>query len=300
MYVNTAHHGIGNLPLFQSLKSTYGILLCFYIHDLIPIDWPEFVRGSGASDHVKRMETVASTADLVLVNSNAVKVSFQSWCANAHLPMPQTEICHIGVESRFEAAATLSLQDQLSGAWDFSYFVYVSTIEPRKNHHLLLQIWRDWAKSGVTPPRLIFVGKRGWENESVFNILDRCEAIKPYVAELSGLSDEALIRIIRGAVAVLFPSFDEGWGMPVVEAQVLGTPVICSDIPVFHEASQDCATFIPPLDAALWGEVILDFSKKDSERRKEALDSLQNFTPPRWEEHFAKASHLMLERIASS
>jgi hypothetical protein len=85
---------------------------------------------------------------------------------------------------------------------------------------------------------------------------------------------------------MLFPSFSEGWGMPLIETQAMGTPVICSDIPVFHEASSALATFINPLDAITWQKTILDFSDPTKDVHDVAVKALGSYTPPRWEDHF--------------
>ncbi|EDU8978151.1 glycosyltransferase family 4 protein, partial [Salmonella enterica subsp. enterica] len=81
----------------------------------------------------------------------------------------------------------------------------------------------------------MILGKRGWNVDGVVDFLERSPSIQPYIIELSGVSDKQLVDILKGAKAMLFPSFVEGWGMPLVEALALGLPVVCSDIPAFHE-----------------------------------------------------------------
>jgi glycosyltransferase involved in cell wall biosynthesis len=286
VYLNTSHHGISNKDGFFTLKMKLGLKFAFYIHDLIPIDFPEYVRASGYSDHIKRMDTVSFCADMVIVNSEATKTSFLSWCESQELRLPECEVAYIGVEESFFESPAEEFSPALETLDQQSYFTYIGTIEPRKNHLFLLQIWRDWILRGITPPKLVIVGKRGWENQNVFNFIDQCEAIKPYVVELSDLSDAGLKRVIRGAKAMLFPSFSEGWGMPLIETQAMGTPVICSDIPVFHEASSALATFINPLDAITWQKTILDFSDPSKDVHDDAVKALGSYTPPRWEDHF--------------
>jgi len=286
VYLNTSHHGISNKDGFFTLKMKLGLKFAFYIHDLIPIDFPEYVRASGYSDHTKRMDTVSFCADMVIVNSEATKTSFLSWCKNQALRLPECEVAYIGVEESFFENPAEEFSPAFETLDQQSYFTYIGTIEPRKNHLFLLQIWRDWILRGFTPPKLVIVGKRGWENQNVFNFIDQCEAIKPYVVELSDLSDAGLKRIIRGAKAMLFPSFSEGWGMPLIETQAMGTPVICSDIPVFHEASSALATFINPLDAITWQRTILDFCDSSKNTHDDAVKALKSYSPPRWEDHF--------------
>ncbi|WP_163778702.1 glycosyltransferase family 4 protein, partial [Proteus mirabilis] len=68
-------------------------------------------------------------------------------------------------------------------------FVACGTIEPRKNHLLLLHLWRALAERlGAATPRLVLVGRRGWEAENIVDMLERCPAIREHVVEVSGLS----------------------------------------------------------------------------------------------------------------
>ena len=71
---------------------------------------------------------------------------------------------------------------------------------------------------GNQAPRLLIVGSRGWENENVLDLLDRCTALKDHVVELGAVSDIRLAALLRSTRALLMPSFAEGFGLPVAEA----------------------------------------------------------------------------------
>jgi glycosyltransferase involved in cell wall biosynthesis len=92
---------------------------------------------------------------------------------------------------------------------------------------------------------------------------------------------------------MLFPSFVEGWGMPMVEALSMGVPVIGSDIPPFQEAGQGVPTLLPPLDGKGWGETILDFARDHSPARKAQEERLAHYRPPTWDQHFRKVAALV-------
>jgi glycosyltransferase involved in cell wall biosynthesis len=146
------------------------------------------------------------------------------------------------------------------------YFVILGTIEPRKNHMLLLQIWRELSQLQAAP-RLCIVGKRGWENENVFDMLERCLPLKGCVFEFSGLTDFEVQTLLQDAKALLFPSFAEGLGIPVLEAAALNVPCILSDIPVFREIAPPGTVFLSPLDGIGWKREILALADDIGERR---------------------------------
>ena len=147
-------------------------------------------------------------------------------------------------------------------------------------------MWRRLVAENRNAPRLVIVGARGWENEQVADILDRGEALKAHVVELSRLPSADLVELLAGARALLAPSFGEGYGLPVVEALGLGTPVVASDIPVFREVSQGRARFLSPIDGLAWLAEIRQLSEDDAyldARRAEA----RAFSAPTWSGYFA-------------
>ncbi|WP_433951874.1 glycosyltransferase [Brevundimonas diminuta] len=298
VYVNISHHGIANNNLFSYLQTRYRTRFCFYIHDILPIQFPEYVRLGDDEEHAKRMRTVFDLEPLILTNSDATHVSLQKWARQNARSDPRVEVLHIGVEDHFVPAASAATMD------NEPYFLVVGTIEPRKNHMLLLHLWRAMAGEGEQVPQLVVVGKRGWENEGIKALLDRSPSLKSCVTELSNVTDLELQTLMYGARALLFPSFGEGWGMPLVEALAMGVPVLCSDIDAFREAGQGIPDYIDPLDASAWRTVIQNYELAGSELRQAQLHRMTSFVRPSWEQHFcafdkALLAYLSEDRIAT-
>jgi len=126
------------------------------------------------------------------------------------------------------------------------------TIEPRKNHVFLLNLWRELAKQSSEIPALVVVGKRGWNSETAIDMLERSPSLTRTVVEVSGLTTPGLKRLMDNAVALLAPSISEGFGMPLAEAAAAGLPVIASQIDPFREFPAANITLIDPLDGQGW------------------------------------------------
>ena len=126
-------------------------------------------------------------------------------------------------------------------------FTVLGTIEPRKNHLLLLTLWRQMAEAGEAP-QLLVIGKRGWMNDNIVALLDDCAAIQPFVTEANSLTDREIAAALSRSRAMLFPSFAEGLGIPVLEAKAAGLKVIASDLPALREIAADDTIFLNPLD----------------------------------------------------
>jgi glycosyltransferase involved in cell wall biosynthesis len=155
-------------------------------------------------------------------------------------------------------------------------FVILGTIEPRKNHQLLLDIWAD------IPAELHIIGQRGWLNETVFAKLDNSDLVGKSVFEHNTLDDAALALRLATARALLFPSFAEGFGYPIIEALQMGLPVICSDLPCFREIAAELPLYLPADDKQAWKAAILAAVGTPRDKIPENVEF------PTWEQHFAK------------
>lgn len=282
------HHLTGPDKVRAKLRAEGARFLCL-VHDLIPIEFPEYARPGGAEQHRRRIGTLTGLADGLIANSEATARSMARFAEGAG-PLPPIRIAHLGCDP-------LPACDASAPAIPGQYFLVLSTIEPRKNHLLLLNVWRRMVETlgPENTPHLAIVGRRGWENENVVDMLDRCEAIRGHVHEFSGLSDAKLATLLRRARALLCPSFAEGFGMPVTEALLSGTPVICSDLPALREAGGQVPDFIDPLDGPEWIKAIMDYSADRSDRRDRQLDRLAGWRAPGWHDHIGVLLDLVRE-----
>jgi glycosyltransferase involved in cell wall biosynthesis len=101
------------------------------------------------------------------------------------------------------------------------------------------------------------------------------------------------VTYLRHAQALLFPSFTEGYGLPLVEALNLGVPVLASDLPVFREIADDIPEYLDPLDAIGWMKCIESFCQPDAPLRASQLQRISKFAPPTWARHFALLEQLL-------
>ena len=274
-YLHTSHLRLDRPAMFQWLESRPDIRPVFFVQDLIPIEYPEYGIPGEDRRHRTRLATVSRHAAAVLTSSEDVAGSFRLYAERAGLrAAPRIVTAPIGVEEAFLAApAALPARRP--------YFVVCSTIEARKNHLLLLQIWRDLARrlAEEEMPALVIVGRRGWESEAAADLLERCEAIRPHVIEAPNLPTATLASLIAGARALLMPSFSEGYGIPVAEATAMGAPVIASDLPSHREIAAGTATLLDPLDGKGWREAILRALREPPAPRRPGRAAT-------WEAHF--------------
>jgi glycosyltransferase involved in cell wall biosynthesis len=293
VYLLVSHHHLEKRGLVGRLKERSGARFICLIHDLIPIEFPEYAKPGQAANHLRRIETAARFADALIVNSGVTRDALLPHLDRAGRS-PPILVAPFGAD--LPAAP-------LGGAPPFErpYFVYVSTIEARKNHLLLLNLWRRMATDlGAGAPLLVLVGQRGWETENVVDMLDRCPALRSTVIEHNTLPDGEMVRLLKGACAMLLPSFAEGFGFPLIEGLELGIPALCSDIPALRETGGSVPEFLDPLDGLGWRSAILEYAVPGSPRRAAQLARLAGWEPPRWNQHFAIVDRFIAEVAAST
>jgi len=279
-YLNVGHTGL-NSPAFRRWARSRDIRPIYLVHDLIPITHPQFCRAGEAEKHRERMRTVLTTATGVIGNSQTTLDELRAFGRAETLPEPPTLVAPLGVDPL--------PAPQAIGQAERPTFVIVGTIEARKNHLLLLEIWsRLVDRFGSAAPRLIIIGQRGWEADEVFRQLDSSEKLRGHVVELGTCSDEELTGHLASARALLFPSKAEGYGLPLAEALGMGVPVIASDLPAFRELAGSIPTYLDPEDSNAWEAAIIAYAGADSAAREAQLDRLKSYRLPDWSSHFAK------------
>jgi glycosyltransferase involved in cell wall biosynthesis len=277
-YINVGHTDI-DLDRLSAWTKTSDLRPIYFIHDVIPLTHPEFCAPSSVTRHRGRVVNAVRTAAGIVTNSEASARDLREFATAEDIqPPPILAAWLAGAPLQAQASVTSQAQ---------AHFVCVGTIEARKNHYLLLQIWRRLVdRMGEAAPKLIIVGQRGAQAGHVEAMLDRCEAIRDHVVCLSSCSDAELGRWVGAARALLMPSFAEGFGLPLVEALQLGTPVIASDLPCFREIGQGIPTLLDPLDAVSWEHAILSMSENGPERARQHI-LMNAYQPPTWDRHFA-------------
>jgi glycosyltransferase involved in cell wall biosynthesis len=285
---NTGHSGLEQEGYPTQLQRL-GVRPLFVVHDLIPITHPEYCRAGELDKHVVRMNNVLSVGCGVITNSRATLDELERFALRTGRTMPLSAAAPLAPAELPAPSLTRPLPDP--------YFVVLSTIEPRKNHWMLLQLWRKLVeRHGERAPKLVVIGQRGWECENVVDLLERCKELRDVVIELPACSDADLATYLHHAQALLFPSFAEGYGMPLVEALASGAPAIASDLPAFREIAGDIPEYLDPLDGMGWLARIEAYAVGVSPEREAQLKRMDGFVPPAWSAHFEAVEHL-LERL---
>lgn len=262
IYLNATHYPLESARHVAWLDARPDVKPVFFIHDLLPVAAPETFWRNEPQRHARRLDLLARRGAGALVTSGAVAAELATHMRALGRPDLPIFQAHPPVAPVFRASCPPD--PRLA---DIPYFVVCGTIEPRKNHLLLVEVWRRLvARRGAAAPKLVVIGKRGWKSEAIAAALGD-PALGGAMVEVGGLSNGGWRALLAGASALLAPSFAEGFGLPLAEALAAGTPALCSDIPAFREIGGEAADYLDPRRPEDWAARITAFLDRDGAAR---------------------------------
>ncbi|WP_156894291.1 glycosyltransferase family 4 protein [Rhodobacter xanthinilyticus] len=265
----------------RRLKRVPGLRAGVMIHDTIPLDFPQFANEGEPERFRAALAAAAAQADVLICNSAATAADV---ARHAPAAAGRCLVAPLGVDLVAPEPAAIPADLDLMP----DYFVTLGTIEPRKNHAVLLDAWEEILrrKGPEAAPRLLILGRRGWRNAEVFARLDHLGALKGVVHELAGLSDGAVAALVAGAHALLMPSRAEGFGLPLLEAAGRGTKVIAAPLPVTGELLGNRAIYANPDDSYDWATKIMELAEENRAGHGAVGEKSDRIVIPTWTDHF--------------
>ena len=267
------HNPLDRRDLLPALSAA-GVRTAVLFHDLFPIDHPEW------SDRGTR-ELFPPWADAHL-RFDALIVGNSDWTLQRALDRRQgiglpdpgvSGVVHLsgdGGAGRDEPVAPqgptptgarpgLPPQLQTAGASERrldGYVICVSTLEPRKNHQVLLDAFDLWSQR--TPCLgLVFVGRIGWNTEALVRRIERHPLLGSQLFWFAHADDETMRTLLGGATVAAMPSHAEGFGLPVLEALALGVPVVTTNGGALGEVGGDVPLRLAADDSEAWADALV-------------------------------------------
>ncbi len=274
VYLNVSHFPLEWSSHVAWLAARPDIRFVMAVHDLLPISHPHFFWDGEPERHRTRMR--------LLAERGAAAVAFSATVADAldsHMATLGRRNLPILIARPPLSALFYQPPPRAAALADANYFIVCGTIEPRKNHGLLLEVWRRLARDlGPAAPKLLVVGRRGWRCDDIVGALAD-KALGGAVIEASNLSTPAYRLLLAHARALLSPSWEEGFGLPLSEALATGVPVIGADIAAYREQGGGRVVYLDPGDSAAWHDSVLAFADPARPERARALAALIGYAP---------------------
>jgi glycosyltransferase involved in cell wall biosynthesis len=278
-----------------ALKQRTGFRLVAVCYDLIPILFPHYYGARDVEVFTQFFRAAIRFTDRFICISKQTAADLADF-AQAHgcggLDIRSERLGADAVKSNGDTA----VPSELAAA---RIILYVSTIEPRKNHALLLRVWKRLVAGehgGTGGCKLVFAGRKGWMVDDIVAALHDDPVLARDVVHVAHASDAALHALYRHAAFCVYPSLYEGFGLPVVEAFMHGKPVIVSSAGSLPEAAAGLAPCIDPNDEEAWIAAI-GLWINDPAALSAQTDRLRaQFSWPTWREAAARIVAMACER----
>lgn len=221
------------------LQRERGLRFALLVYDLIPIRHPEWCARGHVQVFSNWMNSILPLCDTVFAISQTIAADVEDYACEQQIALPGP-VVPIPIGSGFGGAqhdsSTRSLRRQLPAPG--SYALFVSTIEARKNHALLFRVWQrllhDLPAERV--PTLVFAGRIGWLVDDLLRQISNTSYLEGKLLIIENPTDDELSTLYRDCLFTLFPSFYEGWGLPVTESLALGKPCVIANCSALPEA----------------------------------------------------------------
>lgn len=268
MLIEPAHFGPFNLP--DHIKRIT------VIHDLTPILFKEWHTFNGWFLQKLFLPVIVSRADLIITNSEYTKSDIVKYLGKDPDKIVPT---HLGISDIFQPVDDLTILGKYGIVKD--YILYQGTLEPRKNLINLIRAYEVYRRNHPEgKEQLILSGKKGWKIKDIIRKKYSSE-FRDDIILLGYVDREDMPALYTGARVFAYPSFYEGFGLPVLEAMACGTPIITSNMSSLPEVAGPHAAYFDPTDIDQMSNALAKMAKGISkEQRSQQIAYARSFT---WE-----------------
>jgi glycosyltransferase involved in cell wall biosynthesis len=249
-------------PLPLKINETPNI---YTLHDLVPLRLP-YTTLDNKKKYYALVSQIAKNADHIITVSESAKHDIIN-LLGVHPDRITNTYQSVNIPSRYANKPAETVQREIEGTFGLeykNYLIFWGSIEPKKN---IGRIIEGYLASNIKTP-LVIVGAQAWKSEDELKLLydDNIRGlvhrgnetrVKKKVIQLNYVPFPLLVSLIKGAKATVFTSLYEGFGLPVLESMLLGTPVITSNTASIPEIAGNAAILVDPYDTKEIAEAIV-------------------------------------------
>lgn len=281
LVIEPAHFGPFNLP--KSIKRLT------VIHDLIPLKFPSFHPILSVIAHKFLLPNIIKNANLLITNSKQTEKDLLAFLPRAK---GKTHSIYLGKEDFFKPSHSKEILKKYK--IEAPYFFSLGTIEPRKNLITLLEAYSLFRSTNKKKVQLVISGEFGWNSNKFYKKLLK-HPFKEDIKLIGYAKRRELPYLYSQAEAFIYPSFYEGFGLPVLEAMACGTACLISNQSSLPEVGGDAALYFDPDSTQDLKDLMQDVMDQDELKKTLKEKSLKQAQKFSWE-NFAQQLLLIINK----
>lgn len=267
----------------RALKESRGFRFVVLCHDIIPLQFPYFYKQPDVIAFRQYYNEAFPLADLVVFTAQTTERDALAYCKMHHLIINETCVVPLGADAAVPKMG--SNTTPLPGLKRGQYAVLVSTVEPRKGHQMIYNVWLRLLAEGVPQKndfKLVFAGRPGWNVGALIDRLKNDAHLGDSLQLLTSLDDDQLASLYDGAAFCLYPSMYEGYGLPVVEAFFRQKAVLASTGGAIPEVVAGLSPCLDPHDESKWYSMLKQWIVDPAARAPYEMAIRTRFRPTSW------------------
>lgn len=265
---------------FHFLKNS-GVNVVTICYDLIPIKFPSYCFVNFSNEFSEYLINILHGSNYIFCISDNTKDDLKNFIINSGAPSPKIKKLKLGTSLYENYKQTKKSKDLKSQS---KFILYVSTIETRKNHKLIIDVYLLAKKKNIDLPNIIFIGMKGWGTKSLISQIKKDNYLSSKISILNNIDDNNLVEYYKTSLFCIYPSFYEGWGLPIIEAASFGKVTLCSNIKVLRESGDKYMKYVKPNCIESWLNAMYLFSCNNLLLEKTQNKIIKNFPIQKWED----------------
>ncbi|QHM92237.1 glycosyltransferase family 4 protein [Acetobacter pasteurianus] len=239
--------------LLRQCRQQYGMRIGVLVHDLVPLLWPEWCQPGLPAVFRRWYQQVVPECDVIFANSESTQKDVLTYAQQSGKPLSVPVIVvpmGCGFSKADPESASASVQEHIKQLGP--YVLCAGTLEVRKNHALLVRVWRRLLQErpANAVPKLVIAGGQGWLVDDLLQQLENSAWLNGHVVWIDRPSDSCMAQLYKQAQFTIFPSFYEGWGLPVTESLYWGKPSLTASASSLPEAGMGLTEMFDPDNAS--------------------------------------------------
>ncbi len=274
-------------PAIAALKHRHGFRYVTFCYDLIPVLFPTFFPERDVRLFRQHWLAMFPLADRIIVTSERVGADIRAFCTEVGIGHGEIVRVPLGYDPVQPDPGFILPAGLTPG----NFALLVSTIEPRKGHAMILEVWQRLVAEGIPQRRgfkLVLVGRPGWQVDEVLRRIAEPTAFEGTLLHLISVDDSTLAGLYAKAAFALYPSIYEGFGLPVIEALAHGRAVIASNGGAIPEAVGSLSPCLSVSDIEAWHATMRRWIEDPEARAPYEHRIRQSFAHLTWDQAAAK------------
>lgn len=260
-----------------------------HIYDIIPVTDAQYCHEFTTLSFLEYIGAQIQNADLIVSNAQATIDAINHLIEGTEVSSINGAVVKLGSDIKVGNKNRTVREQVREITKQGKYVLMVGTIEPRKNHKYILKAFEESLfEKGIN---LVFAGRIGWNVEAFVEYVKHHEQLNKGLYFANDLTDAEITFLYENSMVVAFPSFNEGFGLPIIEAFDRGTPVLAADIPVLREVGGDYCRYFSLEDTNTFAKLVQTYvdNPEEYEKDKEKIKYYKRYSWDKCAEEMYKA-----------